>query len=67
MDFHAFKEYVCRGPSSFSNAEMQDLFDSLKVEQNDHVTEDQFVHVFATMTSNLKDTEFQLFVEELTV
>eukprot|EP00892_Ulva_mutabilis_P002487 jgi/Ulvmu1/12239/UM086_0030.1 len=68
MDLLALKDYAGRGGSStMSDDEMQDVFQSIKLHDDDHVTEDQFLHVFAITTADLQDTQFQMLMDQLSV
>jgi len=66
VDLPALKEYVSRGgANSMSDDEMQALFESLKLQKDDMITEDQFLNVFSMATGQLKDAEFRLLLAEL--
>lgn len=66
LDLIALKDYVTRaGSSILTGDELRVLFDSVKLQEDDCVTEQQFLQVFAKTTGDLKDAEFRLFIEDL--
>lgn len=66
MDAFALKTYVGRsGHNVMDDGEVKDLFDSWKLQEDDCVSEQQFLQVFAIMSGGLKDEQFRLLVEEL--
>ena len=45
--------------------ELRSVFESIKLQEDDCVTELQFLQVFAVTTGDFNDAEFKVFIEEL--
>lgn len=66
MDQVSLKNYVGRvGHNVMDDGEIKDLFESMRRQDDDGVSQQQFLQVFAAMSGDLKDQEFRLLIEEL--